>query len=59
MATIGDVLRHVLKHSGGLSETNRAELEEAIEDFDRRVSAASEPDQSPEPAPLLMAPDAD
>ena len=53
MATIGDVLRHVLKHSGGLSETNRAELEEAIEDFDRRVSAAPESGQAPKPAPLM------
>jgi hypothetical protein len=57
VATVGDVLRHVLASAGGLSEANRGELEEAISDFERMLEGlVPHPVAAPAPAPASPPP---
>lgn len=59
MATVGDVLRHVLNQAGGLSEANRGELREAIGDFEHMLEdLVTRPETAPAPAPAPVPPPA-
>lgn len=50
MATIADVLRHLVHHAPGLSEHNRAEFLDAVDEHEA-AAAPPEPEAAPEPAP--------
>jgi hypothetical protein len=45
MASIADVLRHLIAHAPGLSDDNRQEF----------LDAVTPPEPAPEPAPVLTA----
>jgi hypothetical protein len=61
MASLGDVLRHLVKHAPDLSDDNRAEFLDAV---DREFSAQPAPDEAgtqpeqPAPAAPVMSPPA-
>lgn len=49
MAGILDVLRHVVTNLPGLSDTNRGDFAEAVEDFGKRLVEHGISDPEPEP----------